>query len=246
MGRFEEALASVRESQALFRQRANGKPSSLVAKAGMSIAKILLKLALEETNEAKKQDMEEEAVIREQENVELFEVTCGDDSPLTASALRGLGEALKRRGRVAEAIESFARSYQIEAQKDAFDLLGIMEVHNHLFGAHMDLIKIGQPLNRTSFRNYLPIVDLALDRVRAMKQDANAGAYYKVAGEFAAFAEEYQRAAELLGEAIRLFKTEDDSKVAGLIHHCLELKDFCDAQTCAGGKTTHANSVAES
>ena len=26
-----------------------------------------------------------------------FQVTCGEDSPLTASALRGLGEALKRR-----------------------------------------------------------------------------------------------------------------------------------------------------
>eukprot|EP00913_Durusdinium_trenchii_P003880 g3589.t1 len=49
LGRFEEALASVRESQDLFRQRANGKPSSLVAKAGMSIAKILLKLALQDS-----------------------------------------------------------------------------------------------------------------------------------------------------------------------------------------------------
>ncbi|CAE7478145.1 unnamed protein product [Symbiodinium pilosum] len=245
LGRFEQALASVRESQALFRQRANGKPSSLVAKAGMSIAKILLKLALQEPDDDKRQEMEDEAIIREEENVALFEVTCGEDSPLTASALRGLGEAQKRRGRVPEAIASFARSYQIEAQKDAFDLLGIMEVHNHLFGAHMDLVKLGNPLNRASFRNYLPTVDLALDRVRSMKQDANAGAYYKVAGEFAAFAEEYQRASKLLSEAVCLFKTEDDSKVEGLISHCEELKDFCDAQLSAVRGSATAN-VSES
>ncbi|CAK9012503.1 Inorganic diphosphatase [Durusdinium trenchii] len=229
LGRFEEALASVRESQDLFRQRANGKPSSLVAKAGMSIAKILLKLALQETDSSKKQQMEEEAVEREQENVVLFEVTCGEDSPLTASALRGLGEALKRRGKIEEAVGSFARSYYIEAQKDAFDLLSIMEVHSLLFGAHMEMVKLGRPLNRASFRSYLPTVEIALQRVRNMPQDANAGAYYKVAGEFAAFAEDYLQASGLLKEALDLFKTERDEKVEGLIKHCEELKDLQDS-----------------
>jgi len=232
LGHFEEALAAVRESQDLFRQRANGKPSSLVAKAGMSIAKILLKLALKETDELKKQQMEDEAVEREQENVELFEVTCGEDSPLTASALRGLGEALKRRGKTEEAVQSFARSYNLEAQKDAFDLLSIMEVHNLLFAAHMEMVKdCGRPLDRASFRSYLPTVDLALKRVRNMQQDANAGAYYKVAGEFAAFAEDYRLASSLLDEALDLFKTEKVEKVDGLIKHCKELKEFCDASS---------------
>lgn len=63
----------------------------------------------------------------ELENVELFEVTCGDDSPLTASALRGLGEAYIRRNRLPEAIQALARSYHLEASKDAFDLLSVME-----------------------------------------------------------------------------------------------------------------------
>eukprot|EP00439_Symbiodinium_sp_Y106_P037781 s4465_g4.t1 len=51
-----------------------------------------------------------------------------------------------------------------------------------------------------------------------------------VAGEFAAFAEEYQRASQLLDKAVGLFKAEEDSKVQGLIQHCEELKVFCDAQ----------------
>eukprot|EP00435_Cladocopium_sp_Y103_P027980 s1485_g6.t4 len=149
LGHFEEALAAVRESQDLFRQRANGKPSSLVAKAGMSIAKILLKLALQETDELKKQQMEDEAIEREQENVALFEVTCGEDSPLTASALRGLGEALKRRGKTEEAIASFARSYNLEAQKDAFDLLSIMEARRNLLKEYHGLLKCNCLLTNT-------------------------------------------------------------------------------------------------
>ncbi|CAE8722717.1 unnamed protein product, partial [Polarella glacialis] len=179
LGRFEQALEAVREAQRVFRVRAAGKPASLVAKAGMSIAKILLKLAAKEEDAVKRQAMEEEAIEREEENVALFEVTCGDDSPLTASALRGLGEAYMSRSRSADAITVFARSYLLEAQKDAFDLLAIMEVHNSLFGAHMAAIKATGALDRTAFRSYMPTVQVALGRVRAMKQDANTGAYYK-------------------------------------------------------------------
>merc|ERR1712113_269871 len=101
----------------------------------MSIAKILLKIAETEPDEAKRIEMEEEAVQLEIENVQLFEITCGEDSPLTASALKGLGEALMRRDRYQEAQFTFARSYFFEVQKDAFDLLSVMEVHNALFSS---------------------------------------------------------------------------------------------------------------
>lgn len=52
-GNQEQALLTIREAQRVFRIRANGKPASLIAKAGMSIAKILLKLAGKEKDEAK-------------------------------------------------------------------------------------------------------------------------------------------------------------------------------------------------
>eukprot|EP00971_Amphidinium_carterae_P052860 1041043-Amphidinium_carterae.1 len=45
-------------------------------------------------------------------------------------------------------------------------------------------------------------------------QDGNAGAYYKAAGEMMAFAEDYQAACDLLGEAVALFKQEDPAKAA--------------------------------
>lgn len=235
-GNLENALESVREAQRLFRLKANGKPASLVAKAGMSIAKILLKLSLAEKDPEKQMAMEEEAIEREQENVALFEVTCGADSPLTASALRGLGSALMRRQRLPEAQQSFAQAYLLEAQKDAFDLLSIMEVHNLLVNAHMESIKLGGPLDRKAFASYEVQIDVTLKRVRAMKQDGNAGAYYKVAGELRAFGENYAGATQLLSEAIDLFKGETPDKaetVEGLIQHCEELRSFCEKQLAA-------------
>merc|ERR1719408_236931 len=72
LGRLEQALAVVREAQRLFRERAAGKPSSLIAKAGISIAKILLKLAKTEEGEEKRLQMELEAIEKERENVEIF------------------------------------------------------------------------------------------------------------------------------------------------------------------------------
>ena len=35
------------------------------------------------------------------------------------------------------------------------------EVHSLLFGAHMEMVKLGRPLNRASFRSYLPTASSA-------------------------------------------------------------------------------------
>eukprot|EP00933_Yihiella_yeosuensis_P020887 TRINITY_DN1665_c0_g1_i1.p1 TRINITY_DN1665_c0_g1~~TRINITY_DN1665_c0_g1_i1.p1 ORF type:complete len:214 (+),score=57.25 TRINITY_DN1665_c0_g1_i1:67-708(+) len=196
----------------------------------MTIAKILLKLAAKEEDPEKRKKMEEEAIDVEKENIELFEITCGEDSPLTASALKGYGEALLRRLKIAEAIPAFAKSYLLEAKKDAFDLLAVMEVHNCLFGAHMAAIKTGKELDRKAFRSYMPTIEIALTRVRGLTQDANAGAYFKVAGEMMAFAEDYAGAYALLGEAIELLNTETPDKVGTLVKMCQELQDFCNQQ----------------
>merc|ERR1719410_259397 len=166
----EKALETVRESQRLFRIKAGSKPSSLIAKAGMSIVKILLKLATVEQDPAKRQAMEMEAVEVARENVTLFEVTAGDDSPLTASALRLLGEGLLRQKKVEEATTSFARSYNLEVQKDAFNLMDVMEVHNLLVGVHMAAAKTGGGLDRKAFKTYVPTIELGLKRVRDMPQ----------------------------------------------------------------------------
>merc|ERR1712226_301815 len=60
-----------------------------------------------------------------------------------------------------------------------------------------------------------------------MKQDGNAGAYYKVAGELMAFGDEFETAAVFLGKAVELFSTERPEVVAGLIKSTNDLKAFC-------------------
>lgn len=113
-----------------------------------------------------------------------------------------------------------------------------MEIHNSLVGAHMLALQNGGALDRSAFKTYMPTVVVALGRVRAMKQDGNAGAYYKVAGELRAFAEDYAGASELLSEAVRLFIEEDQAKCAGLgklIKDCTDLKSFCDTQLPSRG-----------
>merc|ERR1712083_845051 len=125
-----------------------------------------------------------------------------------------------------EAQFTFARSYFFEVQKDAFDLLSVMEVHNALFSSHVNAKEAGG-INRAAFKDYMKTVDMALERVRQMHQDGNTGAYYKVAGEFKAFAEEYGAAADLLANAIELFKGEaDQSTVTGLVDNCTGLLQF--------------------
>merc|ERR1712060_738761 len=114
---------------------------------------------------------------------------------------------------------------------DAFDLLAVMEVHNSLFSSHMAPVQAGAELDRAAFRTYLPTIEVALGRVRKMPQDANAGAYYKVAGELRAFAEDYVGAAALLGEAVELFKTEGEEKIGNLIATCTDLKAFVKSRS---------------
>merc|ERR1712060_354529 len=101
----------------------------------------------------------------------------------------------------------------------------------------MAAVRAGKELDRMAFRGYLPTINIALQRVRKMPQDANAGAYYKAAGELRAFAEDYIGAVELLGQAVELFKTEGADKIGGLINASNDLKEFCEMQIAAQGRT---------
>merc|ERR1712224_474523 len=92
----------------------------------------------------------------------------------------------------------------------------------------------------------MPAVDAALTRVKKMPQDANTGAYYKVAGELTAFAEQYHDALKLLNDAIRLFKESDEKCVAGLIQNCLDLTTFCEGQMAAATVRASAGSTTAS
>ncbi|CAJ1374202.1 unnamed protein product [Effrenium voratum] len=83
LGKQKEALPVCLKAYEFYKERANGAPASLQAKAGISCAKIYAKLG---------DQKKAESYIREA--VEMYEITCGETSPLTASAYHELGKVL--------------------------------------------------------------------------------------------------------------------------------------------------------
>lgn len=220
-GAFKEALPTAIQAYEYFRQRdqQRGWGSSLTAKAAMQLSKVRLKLG-----------QLDEAESGAQEALQLFEETAGVDSPLVVGALSRLGAVLALRGRLPEAQQAFHRAYKVEAIKDALDLVEVMDIHNQLVDTH---VRAGS-LDRMAFRKYFAVVEQVLLRVRKeMKQDGNAGAYYKIAGEMYALGSSCSMGKPLLAEAKHLFSVETSIDTSGLIKQCDDLIAYCDG-TYAG------------
>lgn len=224
-GAHAEALPTAMMAYDFYQTRdvERGWESSLTAKAAMQLSKVHMELG--QFAEAEK---------KTREAVRLFEVTAGDDSPLVAGAVERLGTLLVKQGRLEEARREFLRAYQLEAMKDAFDLVGIMEIHNKLVDTHLST---GE-LDRQGFRPYFAVADQVAERVRSeMPQDGNAGAFYKVAGELRALGADCPAGRPLLLEAKELFEAETSIDTSGLVKQCADLIAYCDgAYVGQGGK----------
>eukprot|EP00439_Symbiodinium_sp_Y106_P042333 s3885_g5.t1 len=209
-----EARESAQEAYDLYKQRdvENGWESSLTAKAGMTLSKMALKLG----------DMEE-AEATCQEAIRLFESTSGEDSPLLASAFKRMGEIRMAQERWTEARAALHQAYKLEAIKDAFDLTEVVIIHQQLTDAHLGK---GE-LDRQSFRPYFPTIAQVLKRVYDMKQDGNAGAYYKLAGELFVLGEDCEAGKSLLFAAVSLLETESAIDTSGMVKTCKDLIRYC-------------------
>jgi len=220
-GALQEALPTAQQAYELFRKRdlQRGWGSSLTAKAAMQLSKVQLKFE-------KLVDAERHA----REALALFEETAGEDSPLVVGPLQRLGTICAAQGRLQEAQQAYHRALKVEAIKDAFDLVEIMETHTSLVDTH---VKSGT-LDRPAFRRYFGVVGQVVARIRReMRQDGNAGAYYKQAGELYVLGDDCATGRPLLNEAVQLFTGETSVDTSGLIKQCLDLVAFCDG-TYAG------------
>merc|ERR1719428_1964861 len=103
LGKHKEALPVVQKAYEFYKERANGAPASLQAKAAISCAKINCKLG---------NLVKAEAYIKEA--VQMYEVTCGATSPLTASAYMELGKCYWAQRKRADAQKALKRAYEIE------------------------------------------------------------------------------------------------------------------------------------
>jgi hypothetical protein len=98
--------------------RVGEKEGSLEGKVAMSIAKLQVKLKDTES-----------ALTYASLAVDVFRHTCGEDSPLLASALKIKGEVLCAiPGQLPQACDTFIDAFRIEAQKDLVELMTMMEL----------------------------------------------------------------------------------------------------------------------
>lgn len=227
LGKHKEALPVCLKAYEFYKERANGAPASLQAKAAISCAKLHAKLG----------DLPKaESFIREA--VQMYEITCGETSPLTASAYHELGKCLWSQRKRADAQKALLRAYELEGMKDAWDLVTILEVHNLLMDTHL---KETTAIQREKFADYFDVVNKVTDRVKKeLTQDGNAAVYYKAAAELKAWGGEYGEAKALFNVAIPLLKTETSTDTSGLVRSCEEMVSFCD-RNLAGTQASPMN-----
>ncbi|CAE8728824.1 unnamed protein product, partial [Polarella glacialis] len=214
LGKHKEALPVCLKAYEFYKERANGAPASLQAKAGISCAKLHCKLG----NLPKA-----ETFIREA--VHMYEVTCGETSPLTASAYHELGKCLWAQRKREDAQKALKRAYELEAMKDAWDLVTILEIHNILMDTHL---KETVNIDRSKFADYFKTSDFVVSRVRTLTQDGNAAVYYKAAAELKSWGGKYREAKALFEEAIPLLAVEKSTDCSSLIGSCKDMMSFCD------------------
>jgi len=215
LGKHKEALPVCIKAYEFYKDRANGAPASLQAKAGISCAKLHMKL---------NNYLAAEALIKEA--VEMYEVTCGETSPLTASAYFELGKCFWAQRKRNDAQNALKRAYELEAMKDAWELVPLLEIHNLLMDTHL---KETDRIERSKFDQYYKTVDYICGRVRKeLPQDGNAAVYFKAAGELKAWGACYTEAKALFDEAIPLFMKEKSTDCTGLISSCTEMIAFCE------------------
>mmetsp|Transcript_35591 Transcript_35591/g.83186 ORF Transcript_35591/g.83186 Transcript_35591/m.83186 type:complete len:972 (+) Transcript_35591:110-3025(+) len=214
LGKHREALPVCKQAYDFYKERANGAPASLQAKAGISCAKINAKLG----NLSKAEEFIREAV-------HMYEVTCGETSPLTASAYYELGKCLWAQRKREQAQGALKQAYRLESMKDAWDLVTILEIHNLLMDTHLKEV---DNIQRARFADYFPTVEYVIKRVRSeLPQDGNAAVYYKAAAELKAWGGKYAEAQDLFEEAVPLLRAEKSTDCTGLINSCTEMMAFC-------------------
>ncbi|CAK9072583.1 unnamed protein product [Durusdinium trenchii] len=213
-----EARQAAQEAYDIYKARdvQRGWDSSLTAKAAMAVSKMDLKLG-----------NLEQALAKAEEALRLFELTSGSQSPLMSTAYRRMGEIYMKKGLYVEARQAFHKAYKLEAVKDAFDLTEIVILHQSLMDAHLGR----GPLQRSAFRVYFRTAAQVLKRVKELKQDGNAGAYYKLAGELFVLGEDCKAGAPLLSMAVSLLQVETAVDTKLMVKASRDLISYCKGST---------------
>jgi tetratricopeptide (TPR) repeat protein len=194
-----------------------GNESSLEAKCCMSIAKLYAT--------TKQTEKAYEYATRAVEN---FRRTCGNDSPLLASALKAQGEILANDPlKASQAIRILQESLSIEASKDAVDMMCMMDLVHALTKLAQRLTDSGEQ-SRTYMRTFTIASDACNNVRKKLPKDGNMAAFFKFVAELAIYANQLAAAKCLLEEALPLFQEEKSMDCSGLASQCTEILALID------------------
>eukprot|EP00392_Amoebophrya_sp_AT5.2_P004527 g4535.t1 len=225
-GKTAEAEKIVRQSYEFYKRRSGGQLFSLQAKAGVALAKIVAQMG---------RDEEAEKLLKEATSC--YEITCGEYSPLTCSGTSDQSSAPAATSKTTnakrlEARKNLRRAYEIAIRKDAIDIIQLMDVHN---GIVETITHQTDAIDRSEFVEFKAVVREGVKRLKSdpnIKQDGNAGVYYKLAGEFFCWCgypmDAYEEGKELLVHAKGLFEVEKSCDCAKLIRQCTEMIGFAE------------------
>ena len=194
-----------------------GNESSLEAKCSMSIAKLYLK-----------ENNKEKALEYANRAADNFRRTCGQDSPLLASALKTKGDILASDPtQNSEAIKTLQESFSIEAVKDSLDLISMMDLIHCLTKLSQRLTDSAQ--QQQAFKESFRIATRACESVRKkLNPDGNTAAFFKFVAELAIYANDLPAAKALLAEALPLFRAEKSMDCSGLVSQCSDIITLID------------------
>lgn len=209
-GKVREGLVDLRKSLEWYEQNTGPRPHSLCAKALMSIGH-----AHEELKEWKL------AAQHMSRAVDLFQRTCGDNSPLTGNALGSLGKVYVELEQHEQAWNALKEAFKNEVRHDSLKVFTLFDHATLLY--RLCTTAKAKGANPKELVHALRTLDAKLEpqmRAGLIKRDGNIGALYKSMAELSIVSHQYRMARSFLDKALRFFGEEKDFDCGSLIEEC--------------------------
>ena len=174
--------------------------------------------------------------------VRVFEITCGADSPLVASAESLYGTILWKKGDREGCRIALMTAYTIEATRDGgINISTLMDLNQQIMDTFVKPMPSQKsssgancsppPLIRENFKSVLSVALKACENINLnLPQDGDAAAFYKTAAEVAIYANELREAKRLLELSVPLFACDTRMDCSELIARCQEMITLIDGQ----------------
>jgi len=212
--RTAKGLDYLKQALAWYKEKANGEPSSLVAKAHKSVGTCYQHLG-----------KFKEALSHYESAVDLFRKTCGVWSPLSSNALAAVGEMQMQLKRPMKAYVAFAESFENHVRHDNLEITSLykrsLTLRQLLISAQL---KVSNP------ERFGPMIRDAVRNIerQGIARDGNLAALYKTFAELVILGKYFRFAQWLLHESLALFRTVTEIDISHLIKDTTDILKLID------------------